>query len=394
MQSCADIAAPYKIYVRKAELCQFSTDVHRGGKPLFRRGQELILEQFIFGEFRRFNSNTGWTSGEELPDAFSHWTWQQTKKKCLVCDLQGCKKDDRDIPKSAKKKKGIESTPYYLFTDPAINSSDKHAGGIMDLGDAGIETWFYYHKCNSLCKRMGLDTERWINPKPRLPVMQNSSYGSTISHATTVRPCARPGVSTIVEGEEDDDEEVETFEAPHSVPVHEQNGGTCYAHACATVLRAGTKYVGRATEKHDVLVVRIVATYGENGGHCHTVLDEFCPRYGLQWTEVEASLVDQILNSQRVLCASFALSENQWKRFVRFFMGNPSGKLAFGDLGDPTGAVTGHAIVLIGHKADYWKFKNSWGEGFADDGYFRIAKDAAKQMGFQFLEVHEIQAKS
>merc|ERR1712183_313052 len=115
--------------------------------------------------------------------------------------------------------------------------------------------------------------------------------------------------------------------APHSLPVHEQNGGTCYAHACATILRASAVLERRPIECHKKLVEQITSRFGMNGGHCTQVLSHFCPGYKLHCEEVPLRSVDQVWDSKRVVCTSFFLSTNQWHRFCRYFVQNPSGKL-------------------------------------------------------------------
>lgn len=51
-----------------------------------------------------------------------------------------------------------------------------------------------------------------------------------------------------------------------STAVHEQTGGTCYAHAVATVMRAAEKrVVGRELHKHEEIVSPIINKFGMNG---------------------------------------------------------------------------------------------------------------------------------
>ena len=53
------------------------------------QGEQVALEPFIYGEYDKFTSNSGWTAGEHnAPDAFTHYTWHKTKE-LIVCDLQG-----------------------------------------------------------------------------------------------------------------------------------------------------------------------------------------------------------------------------------------------------------------------------------------------------------------
>ena len=37
----------------------------------------------------------------------------------------------------------------------------------------------------------------------------------------------------------------------------------------------------------------------------------------------------------------------------------------------------GHAVVISGQAPLYWKIKNSWGTGFGDQGFFRLAKNTS-----------------
>ncbi len=44
----------------------------------------------------------------------------------------------------------------------------------------------------------------------------------------------------------------------------------------------------------------------------------------------------------------------------------------------------GHAVVITGESQDSWFIKNSWGEGFAEEGFFRVAKNSIE---FSFYDV-------
>ena len=136
-----------KAYMRTAQLA-YMNGKKRGG---WDDGEAFIIEKLIPGEFEKFNSNTGWSSGKyNLPDALSHWSWVHTKGQMLLCDLQG----HRGRPFGPTYH---GSTKYYSFTDPAILSP--HAGqfGCTDLGADGIRAWFKRHKCNQLCRSLGLE---------------------------------------------------------------------------------------------------------------------------------------------------------------------------------------------------------------------------------------------
>ena len=112
-------------------------------------GELFIVEQMIEGEFEKFNSNTGWSSGYSLPDALSHWTWVYTGGHILLCDLQG----HRGRPGGPTWR---GSTDYYMFTDPALMSLRAGQFGCTDLGAEGISTWFEGHVCNDVCRSLRL----------------------------------------------------------------------------------------------------------------------------------------------------------------------------------------------------------------------------------------------
>ncbi len=84
---------------------------------------------------------------EHVPQAFSHWTYRYTKRKMLVCDLQGV----LDMTKYP---------PLYEMTDPVIHySSDsqrKAVYGRTDHGTKGMHTFFQTHTCNDVCCLLGL----------------------------------------------------------------------------------------------------------------------------------------------------------------------------------------------------------------------------------------------
>ena len=81
---------------------------------------------------------------DDVPQAFSHFTYEHSKGKNLVCDLQGVWNQDDG----------------FVLTDPVVHcvsrTGRKHKNGATDKGLQGVERFFETHKCNALCKRMGL----------------------------------------------------------------------------------------------------------------------------------------------------------------------------------------------------------------------------------------------
>jgi len=114
-----------------------------------RNGDTMLLEKKIHGDWEKFNSNSGWSMGRILPDAFSHWTWVESGGKHLVCDLQG----HRGRPGGPHWGSSVD---YYLFTDPVVLSQRVGTFGCTDLGPKGMENWFLHHRCNRLCAALGI----------------------------------------------------------------------------------------------------------------------------------------------------------------------------------------------------------------------------------------------
>jgi len=86
----------------------------------------------------------------DIPQAFSHFTYRYTKRKELVCDLQG-------VFTSSADKSNFE------FTDPVIHhhsaTGRKNVYGRTDRGKDGIESFFKTHKCSGLCEMLN---RNWV----------------------------------------------------------------------------------------------------------------------------------------------------------------------------------------------------------------------------------------
>lgn len=113
----------------------------------------VAIEPFLHGEFEKFNSNGGFEDNTAaVLNTFSHWTWQVSGHRYLVCDLQGV-----DLPRK------------YVLTDPCIHSVDGRFG-MTDLGVVGMEKVLANHECNILCQKLGLE-----NPMAGLNLGQRRS---------------------------------------------------------------------------------------------------------------------------------------------------------------------------------------------------------------------------
>ena len=99
-------------------------------------GQKFFLWADIDGEYKKFNNNWSWTDDERnTPQAFSHFTYERSNYKILVCDIQG-----------------VGDT----WTDPQIHSSNGEGYGKGNMGQAGIDKFFGSHRCNGICAYLKL----------------------------------------------------------------------------------------------------------------------------------------------------------------------------------------------------------------------------------------------
>lgn len=83
--------------------------------------------------------------------AFSHYSYRYTKRKMLVCDLQGVLSNDVD---------NNDRPGLFELTDPVIHYRStrgrKQVYGRTDLGKAGMHRFFETHQCNDVCRLLGL----------------------------------------------------------------------------------------------------------------------------------------------------------------------------------------------------------------------------------------------
>ena len=92
---------------------------------------------------------------ELFPQAFSHFSYQMSKKNLIVVDLQGVLE------------KKLNGELVYKLTDPAIHQRKKKKKnrfrtwkfGRTDRGNKGIKAFFKSHKCNDVCRVLGLEEE-------------------------------------------------------------------------------------------------------------------------------------------------------------------------------------------------------------------------------------------
>eukprot|EP00978_Attheya_sp_CCMP212_P001915 scaffold3990_cov54-Attheya_sp.AAC.3 len=119
----------------------------------------LLVESFLKGKFTKYNGNNGYVLksrsdrsveleiGEVRLDdflqAFSHYTYITTDHNLIVCDLQGVLNEEGRYPR-------------FELTDPVICTKKKPRYGKTDLRMRGIRLFCKSHRCNNVCKGLGL----------------------------------------------------------------------------------------------------------------------------------------------------------------------------------------------------------------------------------------------
>lgn len=103
------------------------------------------VEKFIEGDYKKFNNNWSWSDDERnTPQAFSHFTFERSNQRLLVCDIQG-----------------VGNT----WTDPQFHSHNQEGYGKGNMGADGIKRFFETHKCNAICGYLKLPRRGSQNPK-------------------------------------------------------------------------------------------------------------------------------------------------------------------------------------------------------------------------------------
>ena len=150
-------------------------------------GRLLFVEPFLEGKFTKWNSNFGSVNKgamggideddeddygddymrpkiDDVPQAFSHFTHHHSKKGRLVCDIQG-----------------VFSRNKFRLTDPVVHSNEgeKAKFGRTDRGQHGIVDFFKSHKCNGLCKCLGLPHNYEFDERARAALESNSSINTS-----------------------------------------------------------------------------------------------------------------------------------------------------------------------------------------------------------------------
>ena len=172
-------------------------------------------------------------------------------------------------------------------------------------------------------------------------------------------------------------------------------GATCSVNAAATVLHLSMKRIlGREGGYPNFYKIKeeIINRFESDRDRANTilVLQQMCPKYRLHCKEVDLMRAMKAITSSRPVVATFELTDNEWDSFEEFFKRNPKGILTKREIGitarPPKAPVFGHAVVLTSFDSECLRLLNSWGENWADMGFFRVQN--ADVLGLQFIDVY------
>ncbi|KAJ6227686.1 eukaryotic elongation factor 2 kinase [Anaeramoeba flamelloides] len=120
----------------------------------------VIAEPYMKGNYIRYTDNSDLIFDHRLPnskilESFVHFTYHYTKKKLIVCDIQGI---------------GLLLTDLLLATlNPTSN---------LDFGQKAIQNFLNGHQCNKVCKNISLPKNKLFidNNKNSIFVQQNENF--------------------------------------------------------------------------------------------------------------------------------------------------------------------------------------------------------------------------
>eukprot|EP00929_Paragymnodinium_shiwhaense_P074654 TRINITY_DN38213_c0_g2_i2.p1 TRINITY_DN38213_c0_g2~~TRINITY_DN38213_c0_g2_i2.p1 ORF type:complete len:304 (-),score=33.36 TRINITY_DN38213_c0_g2_i2:263-1174(-) len=109
----------------------------------------LVGEQLLEGDFIKFNGNNGYVNADpklkeftEIMQAFSHYSFTESRGRRIVVDLQG-----------------VIDGRAMLLTDPQVLSRDREKRPLFGDGDGGFDgmkLFFGTHECGPTCKLLKL----------------------------------------------------------------------------------------------------------------------------------------------------------------------------------------------------------------------------------------------
>ncbi|EGZ23345.1 hypothetical protein PHYSODRAFT_324571 [Phytophthora sojae] len=134
-----------KVSLRPAEPSTYLSDVEMQALRDRERGTLVCsVEEFLPGAYVKYSNNSGYVGREtstteererNTPQAFSHFSFVASDFRLMIVDIQGVADS---------------------YTDPQIHSADGRGFGVGNLGTFGMEKFLESHRCNEVCRWLGL----------------------------------------------------------------------------------------------------------------------------------------------------------------------------------------------------------------------------------------------
>lgn len=170
---------------------------------------------------------------------------------------------------------------------------------------------------------------------------------------------------------------------------------TCYAFVAATVIHLSiNRIVGRegGYPDFDDILCNIIQRYGTKKESTFKVLQQVCPEYRLKCRQIDIDGALKAIREKRPVVAIYRLTDDEMQLFSDFFYYNKTGILSKQDI-DITkrsesitpADLNGHAVVLTSFNAECLRLMSSYGDGWADCGFFRVQN--AQILDLQFIDV-------
>jgi elongation factor 2 kinase len=132
----------------------------------------------IAGEYIKHNSNSGYVECHRraTPQAFSHYTFEASRGRLIVVDIQGVND---------------------LYTDPQMHTLEGTGYGEGNLGANGFALFFAAHRCSPLCAKLGLAPL----PKSVMELARDEQTASAaVSSLSTASRSQSSAASSLVDG--------------------------------------------------------------------------------------------------------------------------------------------------------------------------------------------------
>jgi len=112
----------------------------------------------------------------------------------------------------------------------------------------------------------------------------------------------------------------------------------------------------------------------QSWGKCKDVTKGKSPSVGIDgWTQLEVNSYKAVMNAvAKVGPVAVAVAADTWGLYEKGVWGNAPEQA--------NASTVNHAVLLVGYGTDedtgekYWKVRNSWGQGFGEQGYIRIKR--------------------